>query len=113
MGLADNIRKYEDKGRDGQEIIDRLVRSGDLPGPVKHNTDDRRAMQRHPLDYDENELKEAGVWDQPALGEYKGATVGEVYEGASEEEGDEEEEDEDEDDEEEWDENEERGFATD
>jgi len=64
LGLAENLRGYEDKGGDPQKVIDRLVKSGDLPAPVKYNSKTRREMRRHPHDWSEGELREAGVWDE-------------------------------------------------
>lgn len=85
-----HIRDHPEIRKD-PDIMRRIYEAGHAPTfpRKKFNSDDRREMRRHPKDYSEEALREAGVWDD-VRGE---------YEGDDEEEDDEEEDEDDEEDE--------------
>ena len=87
MGLGQNLKDYMNQGGDKQEILTIADKNGKLNHEtVKYPSDLRRDMRRHPDFYSEKELREAGVWNQPATGQYEGdGTVGDVWEEALEE----------------------------
>jgi hypothetical protein len=65
LGLRQRINDYLAKGGDKHDILDVANKNGRLPSERKKwNTDDRRYMRRHPRDFTEADLKEAGVWSE-------------------------------------------------
>jgi hypothetical protein len=70
MGLADNLRAYEKEGGDREEVIEKILKDrkgrpfGEDHPRNKFNARDRRKMRRHPKEYSEADLREAGVWGE-------------------------------------------------
>lgn len=108
MGLRQQIKAWEAKGEDKQDILEIADKNGRVHKErVRYNTDERRKMRRHPEDYTLSQISQVfgrGEAERIFRGAgYDPARFDEEQEG--EEEGEEEEEDEDdEEDDEDWDE---------
>jgi hypothetical protein len=71
MGLAQRIKEYVREGGDPNDIIKVADKHGSMSAnhptgmqSVKWNSRDKRYMRRHPRDFSEDDLREAGVWDE-------------------------------------------------
>ncbi len=98
--MLDMVKKITPALRENHDAMKRIYEAGHAPHfePKKYNKDDRRRMRANFWDYSEQELKDAGAWDQPARpkSEYGGRTVAQVMEEDDEDEEDDDEDDEDE-----------------